>query len=108
MPIPLRSGVHQPLEDAADELLREDLRRHTRHVDNDILTPWKEANRRKREIYVASGVPDPAIRKGCFHRVLNPTRPELNSREGSAPPRPAGAGGTEHEEWTVPSRMDDE
>ncbi len=87
MAIPLRHGVHQVLEDAADELLREDLRRHTRHVDNDILTPWKEANRRKKEIYVTSGTPDPAVRRGCFYRVINPSRPELNSRDGFARPR---------------------
>lgn len=99
MPIPLRNGVHQPLEDAADELLRTDLRRHTRHVDNNILTPWKAANRRKREIYVVSGTPDGSIRRGCFHRTVNPARPELNSREGHAPPRRAGTVGDSEADW---------
>jgi hypothetical protein len=97
--IPLRSGVHLALEEAADELIRQDLKRHTRHSDNDVLTPWKEMSRRKREVYVASGVPDPAVRRGCFHRSVNSARPELNSREGIAPPRHSGTVGDSPEDW---------
>jgi hypothetical protein len=108
VPMPLRHGVHQPLEDAADELIRLDLKRHTRPAENDVLTPWKEANRRRREVYVVSGVPDPAVRKGCFHRVVNPGRPELNSREGIAPPRHSGALGEHSPDWDAASWVDDQ
>jgi hypothetical protein len=51
---------------------------------SDILTPWKELDRQRREVYVESGIPDPANRRGTFHRVANMERPDLNSREGHA------------------------
>ena len=51
---------------------------------SDVLTAWKEQDRRSHEVYVSEGVPDPAVRRGMFHRALNPTRPELNSRDGHA------------------------
>lgn len=76
------------LEREADRLLRESLQGVTKHSEkSDILTPWKEADRYKREVYVASGVPDAATRKGMFHRALNTTNPELNSRDGVCPSR---------------------
>jgi hypothetical protein len=81
-------------------LLRRSLEGITSHAaKSDILTPWKETERRRREVYVADGVPDPAVRKGMFHRVLNPARPELNSRDGIAQARRGdsrrgGIGGT--------------
>lgn len=79
----LRFGVYHPLEDEADRLIKESLEGVTKHSEkSDILTPWKEASRRKREIYVSSGVPDKAFRSGMFHRSANPTRPDLNSRDG--------------------------
>jgi hypothetical protein len=57
----------------------------TKHsAKSDILTPWKEAERHRREVYPTSGVADAAVRSGVFHRALNTTRPELNSREGIA------------------------
>lgn len=81
--MPLRRGVHKPLEDAANALIKQSLRGVTKHSDKaDILTEWKEAERHRREVYVASGVPDPAHRRGMFHRSANPSRPDLNSREG--------------------------
>lgn len=81
----MRYGVHRPLEDEANRLIRESLKGVTRHSDkSDILTPWKEQERLRREIKVASGTPDQSTRKGMFHRAINPTRPELNSREGIA------------------------
>lgn len=82
---PIRRGVHGPLEDEANRLIRESLQGVTKHsAKSDILTPWKEADRHRREIYISSGTPDPATRKGIFHRALNTTRPELNSRDGIA------------------------
>lgn len=57
----------------------------TRHSEkSDILTPWKEQDRRNREVYVESGTPDPSVRRGMFHRAYNPERLDLNSREGIA------------------------
>jgi hypothetical protein len=83
-----RFGVHRPLEDEADRLIRESLRKVTKHsAKSDILTPWKESDRRSKEMYVASGVPDSSVRQGIFHRTINRSRPELNSREGIARPR---------------------
>lgn len=86
--MPVRRGVHAPLEAEADRMIRESLRGVTKHSEKaDILTPWKEQERYRREVYVVSGVPDPAIRRGSFHRAANPTRPELNSRDGISRPR---------------------
>jgi hypothetical protein len=63
----------------------------------DILTPWKEADRARREMTVPSGTPDPALRKGMYHRAYNPDRPYLNASEGVARPhrvaRPRSEGG---------------
>lgn len=84
--MPLRNGTCVSLEEQANEILRSALR-GVRHAEHDVLTPWKEQDRRRREMYVRSGTPDPAIRLGCFHRALNRGRPELNSRDGIAPPR---------------------
>lgn len=79
----IRYGVHRELEDEANRLIKESLEGVTKHSDkSDILTPWKEAARYKREIYVAEGVPDKAFRQGMFHRVANINRPDLNSRDG--------------------------
>lgn len=88
----VRRGVHRPLEDEANRLIRESLKGVTKHSEKaDILTPWKEAERYRREVYVSSGVPDQATRRGMFHRVTNASRPELNSRDGVARQRPGGA-----------------
>ncbi len=84
----VRRGIHRQLEDEADRLIKESLDGVTKHSDKaDILTPWKQQARYAREIYVTTGTPDRAIRLGFFHRVTNPDRPELNSREGVARPR---------------------
>lgn len=85
--MPLRRGVHAALEAAANLIIFESLKEVKRHSENDVLTPWKEKDRRKREIYVSSGVPDSATRQGNFHRAINSKYPELNSRDGAAPPR---------------------
>lgn len=83
-----RYGVHLPLEEEANRLIRESLAGVTRHTAKaDILTPWKETDRRRREVYTRSGVPDANVRRGMFHRASNSARPELNSRGGVAQAR---------------------
>ena len=83
MTMPLRRGPHAALEEAANALIKESLVGVTKHsAKSDILTPWKEAERYRREVYVASGVPDASTRRGIFHRVTNPTKPELNCLTG--------------------------
>jgi hypothetical protein len=84
----LRNGVCEELEAVADELLRLHLK-ETPARDHDIMTPWKIVDRRRKEVYVASGVPDASVRLGCYHRAANTGRPELNSRDGIARARSA-------------------
>lgn len=84
----LRFGVDRTLEDAANEIIRESLAGVTKRSDkSDILTPWKEMDRKSREVYSSSGVVDAATRRGYFHRAWNPLHPHLNSRDGVAPAR---------------------
>ena len=84
----IRRGVHRPLEDEANRIIKESLAGVTKHSEkSDILTPWKEQARMRREVYVTSGTPDKSIRHGMFNRVVNPMKPELNSRMGVARPR---------------------
>jgi hypothetical protein len=80
-----RSGIHPELEDEANRIIRESLRGVTaRSAKSDILTPWKEQDRRSREVYNANGIAEPTSRMGMFHRAWNPARPELNSVDGVA------------------------
>lgn len=80
----LRTGVHQQLEDEADAMLKIDLAKTSSVRDRgDILTPSKEALRRRREVLVASGTPDPSVRRGIYGRALNRVQTHLNSRDGS-------------------------
>ncbi len=80
-----RYGVHKPLEDEANRLIRESLVGVTSQAEKkDILTPWKEKDRRDREVYTASGTPDSATRSGMYHRSHNSSMPHLNSRDGTA------------------------
>lgn len=89
----LRRGVDRALEDEADRLLKESLAGVTsREAKSDILTPWKQKDRWRREIYNSVGVADGAVRRGMFHRAANPVKPELNARDGHAPARPPGLG----------------
>lgn len=88
----LRSGRHALLEEQADEMIRASLEGVTSHEEkSDVLTAWKVRSRYSREVYSSEGVVDPAIRRGMYHRVANPAKPELNSRDGHAPPRSNGA-----------------
>ncbi len=82
----VRTGLHKPLEDAANEILRAHLAPMKRHEDkSDVLTPWKEQDRRSREVYVSTGTPDASLRRGIFSRAFNPDRPHLNSVQGQIP-----------------------
>lgn len=82
----LHFGIHQQLEDAATELIRKSLEGVTSmSAKSDILTPWKEQDRRRREVYTESGVPDGALRRGMYHRAWNSRRPHLNSVDGKVP-----------------------
>jgi hypothetical protein len=82
----LHSGVHPTLDDAATELIRESLEGVTSMTEkSDILTPWKEMDRRRREVYTEAGAPDAASRRGMYHRAWNSTHPHLNSVEGKVP-----------------------
>lgn len=82
----LRYGTHKPLEEVANEILRQSLSGITAHSEKkDILTPWKDQDRRRREVYTSTGTPDGALRRGNFHRSLNPSAPHLNSAEGFTP-----------------------
>lgn len=82
----VRQGVFLPLEKIADELIFGSLRGVTsQKAKKDILTPWKEMDRKSREVMARSGTVDPAIRKGLFHRAANAAKPYLNSRDGIAP-----------------------
>lgn len=92
-------GIHQQLEDAATALIKESLEGVTSmSAKSDILTPWKEQDRKSREVYNKEGAPDGALRRGMFHRAYNPQYRHLNSAPNgrvrvprdlltSAPPR---------------------
>ncbi len=81
----MRFGLHQFLEDEANRLLAESVRGTRSWAErSDILSPSQEARRRRREVLVSSGTPDPALRRGSFHRAANVLRPDLNSRDGVA------------------------
>lgn len=82
----LHSGVHQHLDDAATELIRKSLEGVTSmSAKSDILTPWKDQDRKRREVYTEEGVPDGALRRGMYHRAWNSTHRHLNSVDGKVP-----------------------
>ena len=88
----MRFGIHKALEREADRLIRESLQDVKRPSEIDVMTPWKAADRKRREILVSSGTPDPSIRRGMFHRSVNRDRPDLNARDGIA--RSSSTGGS--------------
>lgn len=82
----VRYGIHPLLEAEATALIAASLEGVTsQSAKSDILTPWKEADRRSREVLSASGVVDAQIRKGIYGRVANTRQPHLNSRDGVVP-----------------------
>lgn len=103
----LHSGIHSQLEDAATELLRQSLEGVTSmSAKSDILTPWKELDRRRREVYSEDGVPDAALRRGMYHRAWNSHHRHLNSVEGKVPvPGDLRAGPSEPRYDQDPSRI---
>lgn len=81
----IRYGTNLVLEEEADEIIFGHLRGiSSREAKSDILTPWKLKNRLSKEVYNVTGVPQPSIRSGMYHRTLNRARPWLNSRDGIA------------------------
>lgn len=81
----IRRGVHPGLEAVANKMLSDSLRSVTSHKEkSDVLTSWKEQDRRSREIHVPSGTPDGRMRRGMYHRRANLQRPHLNARDGLA------------------------
>lgn len=109
----LRYGVHAALDDAATELIRQSLKNVTsREAKSDILTPWKEKDRKTREVYTSSGQADGSLRRGMFHRAWNPAHPHLNARDGQLRARriPTGLAEFIDQEWPsgAPSWKDNE
>jgi len=87
----MRTGVHLVLEEEANRIIRESLRGVTSHeAKRDILTPWKQQDRWRREVYTESGAPDGRLMRGIFNRRSNPTHSYLNSRDGALRGRPDG------------------
>lgn len=83
--VPRTASARQALEAAANEMIRKSLEGVTSMAEkSDILTPWKEQDRRNREVYNPTGVADPSLRKGMYHRTWNSRDDHLNSRDGSA------------------------
>jgi hypothetical protein len=81
----IRYGIHPLLEAEANELIFGSLKGVTsQSAKSDILTPWKEHDRRAREVLAFSGVVDPATRLGIYGRAANTVQTHLNSREGVA------------------------
>lgn len=78
-----RHGVHAALEAEANRLIKESMAGVTsQSAKSDILTPWKEKDRRDREVYVESGVPEVSTFRGMYNRAWNPEHTHLNSRDG--------------------------
>lgn len=76
-------GVNAQLEEASDALLKESLEGvFSQQAKSDILTPWKLADRSRREIL--NPEPERHLRLGMARRVSNRGRPDLNSRDGNA------------------------
>lgn len=94
----LRFGVNALLEEEADRLIYESLQGVTsREEKSDILTPWKEKDRKSKEILSRTGTPiDASVRKGMFHRAYNRAQPHLNSYDG--PTRPIKTDTSWHDE----------
>lgn len=91
----VRRGVHHELEAAANKLLKDSLKGVTRYSEkSDILTPWKEQMRARREVHVRSGTPDPTVRRGMYNRAASLSSPHLNSRDGISPAHRTGRSGS--------------
>lgn len=84
----MRYGVHRSLEDQATALIDASFAGSPtggRPPGRDkILTPAQIRLRRRREMLVSTGVPDPSIRQGLYRRAWNPVSSHLNARDGHA------------------------
>lgn len=81
----IRYGIHPFLEAEANALIFGSLKGVTSQAaKSDILTPWKEADRRAREVFSSTGTVDPQIRRGIYGRAANTRQSHLNSRDGVA------------------------
>lgn len=96
----VRYGTCAQLEEHATALLLASIEGATRAEKSDIITPWKENNLKRREIFTTFGVPDPAVRKGQFSKSYNPAKPDLNSREGATPPPRRGGYLDDDGDWS--------
>lgn len=84
----MRFGAHDLLEAEANRMLRESLKGVTSFSEKkDILTPWKEGQAKRREVFVPSGTPDATVRRGMFKREANRGAPHLNARDGIGRPQ---------------------
>ena len=98
--MPIRRGVHKELEEMADSLIFAVTSKTTKHSEkSDVLTPWKEIDRRKREVYTSEGTPDGSLRKGIFGRSLNPAAHHLNSVEAMRPHKFVGRQSSVRSKW---------
>jgi hypothetical protein len=92
-----QTGINEDLEAQANEIIRKSLEGVTKYSEKaDILTPWKEQDRKKHEVLTPTGLANPMQRQGTYGRVANLERASLNSREGvsgllSHRPRPIQA-----------------
>jgi hypothetical protein len=87
----VRYGIHPLLEAEANAWIYGSLKGVTsQSAKSDLLTPWKENNRREREVLTASGTCDAQIRQGIYGRAYNPVQTHLNSRDGVVPPTRGG------------------
>lgn len=79
----IQHGVNVDLETQADEILKQSfIEKPDPEGKKMILTRWMDISRKRREVYCSDGVPDGAVRRGNFHRVINPTSPHLNAVDG--------------------------
>jgi hypothetical protein len=101
----MRFGTHPLLEAEANRLIRESLKGVTSFsAKKDVLTPWKEGECRRREVYSHTGVPDSSVRQGLYRRSPNTARPDLNSRDGVM--RSPGRGMSTLEAFVAEHRVD--
>jgi len=101
----VRSGIHEQLEAEADALIFGSIRDVTsREEKSDILTPWKEKNRKSKEILSRTGHPiDGALRRGMYHRAYNPVQTHLNSYDGPTRPVKLDSNWSDEHGTTTPS-----
>jgi len=81
----VKAKDYEALEAKADALIHRSLEGVTKYSEKaDILTPWKEWDRKRHEVLTPSGQVSPTNRQGTYGRAANYEHPHLNSREGLA------------------------